>query len=183
MKVVLPHWFDDCLKLNRRIDEAPYLLPNPEIERLDISQPVPLPRGPDLTYSHAHNGGAMAHDPPSPRPNFEAFARKRVRLGEDLELSSRLKTVISTIILQAKGEIVEKVSDANIYVGQFRDGDEYIQASRAGIHVGNLTWLYWMFAHEKWTSPLGKLLHYPIVRGGLPGMEDFVSATYFPFFV
>lgn len=33
IKVVLPHWFDDCLKLGRRIDERPYMLPNPEILR------------------------------------------------------------------------------------------------------------------------------------------------------
>jgi len=49
VKIVLPHWyvrkssthykangdrFDDCLKLGKRIDEKPYLLPDPEIFRV-----------------------------------------------------------------------------------------------------------------------------------------------------
>lgn len=178
VKIVLPHWFDDCLKLGRRIDEAPYLLPNPEIERVANFEPVPLPKGPDLTYSHAHDGGAMALDPPSPKRSSSVFERKKIRLGEDLELSSRLKPVIATVIVQMKGEVVDKVEDADIYVGQFRDGDEYLEASRVGIHVGSLTWLYWICAHGRWASPLAKLLHYPLVRGGLPGMEKLVSIVY-----
>ncbi|KAG0135348.1 BRCT domain-containing protein [Tuber indicum] len=173
IKIVLPHWFDDCLKLGRRIDEAPYLLPNPEIERVANFEPMPLPKGPDLTYSHAHDGGAMALDPPSPKRSSSVFERKKIRLGEDLELSPRLKSVIATVIVQMKGEVVDKVEDADIYVGQFRDGEEYLEASHAGIHVGSLTWLYWICAHGRWTSPLAKLLHYPLVRGGLPGMEKF----------
>ena len=175
VKIVLPHWFDDCLKLGRRIDEAPYLLPNPEIERVANFEPVPLPKGPDLTYSHAHDGGAMALDPPSPKRSSLVFERKKIRLGEDLELSPRLKSVIATVVVQMKGEVVDKVEDADIYIGQFRDGDEYLEASRVGIHVGSLTWLYWICAHGRWASPLAKLLHYPLVRGGLPGMEKFVS--------
>ncbi|KAL7274802.1 regulator of Ty1 Transposition [Rhizina undulata] len=172
VKIVLPHWFDDCLKLNRRIDESPYLLPDPEIERLDSTKPVPLPRGPDLSYSHAHNGGPMSQGPPVPRPDFTVFDRKRVKLSEDLNLSQRLRDVISTIITQAKGEITDKIEDAHVYVCQYREGKDYLQACKRAIIVGNLTWLYWMFAHGEWASPLRRLLHYPIVRGGLPGMRN-----------
>lgn len=117
----------------------------------------------------------MAYDPPSPRPNFAAFNNKRLKLGEDLGLSPRLRVVISTIIQQAKGEIVDKIEDANTYVCQFREGVDYAYAHQNGMDVGNLTWLYWMFAHGEWASPLRRLLHYPLVRGGLPGMHGNVS--------
>ncbi|KAF8474707.1 hypothetical protein BDZ91DRAFT_844988 [Kalaharituber pfeilii] len=170
IKIVLPHWFDDCLKLNRRIDEQPYLLPNPEIERIDSAQPLPLPRGPDLTYTHA-NSAAASKAPPSPRPNFKVFMGKRVLLGKDLDINPRLRGVISDIIQQARGEITEDVLDAHVYVGQWREGLDYVTASRRGLDVGSLTWLYWMFAHGKWTNPLKRLLHYPLVKGGIPGME------------
>lgn len=120
----------------------------------------------------------MAYDPPSPRPNFAVFNGKRVKLGEDLGLSSRLRSVINTIIRQAEGEIVGRIEDANAYVGQFREGEDYTHAHQNGMDVGNLTWLYWMFAHGEWVSPLRRLLHYPIVRGGLPGMHGNVRKNF-----
>lgn len=171
---ILAARFDDCLKLNRRIDEQPYLLPNPEIERVDSTQPLPQPPAPDLTYAHA-NSSISAQAPPSPRPNFKVFSGKQVLLGKDLAINARLRSVISDIIKQARGEITENVKDAHVYVGQWREGSDYITASRKGLDVGNLTWLYWMFAHGKWTSPLKRLLHYPLVRAGIPGMEKAVS--------
>ncbi|KAF8440146.1 hypothetical protein BGX38DRAFT_1097298 [Terfezia claveryi] len=173
VKIVLPHWFDDCLKLNRRIDEQPYLLPNPEIERVDSTQPIPLPRGPDLTYAHA-NPSLSTQVPPSPRPNFNVFTGKRVLLGRDLGINPRLRNVISDIIKQARGEITENVLDAHVYVGQWREGPDYVTASRMGLYVGNLTWMYWMFAHGKWTSPLRRLLHYPLLKGGIPGFQKLI---------
>lgn len=173
IKIVLPHWFDDCLKLNRRIDEQPYLLPDPEIERVHSTQPLPLPRGPDLTYTHA-NSSISLQTPPSPRPNFNVFTGKRVLLGKDLGINPRLRSVISDIIKQARGEITENVLDAHVYVGQWRAGLDYVIASRKGLHVGNLTWLYWMFAHGKWTNPLKRLLHYPLVKGGIQGMNKLI---------
>lgn len=173
IKIVLPHWFDDCLKLNRRIDEQPYLLPNPEIGRVHSTQPLPFPRGPDLTYTHA-NSSISSQAPPSPRPNFNVFTGKRVLLGKDLGINPRLRTVISDIIKQARGEITENVLDAHVYVGQWREGLDYVIASRKGLHVGNLTWLYWMFAHGKWTNPLKRLLHYPLIKGGIQGMNKLI---------
>ena len=34
-KIVLPHWFDDCFKLGRKIKERPYAFPDPELLRED----------------------------------------------------------------------------------------------------------------------------------------------------
>ena len=46
IKVVLPHWFDDCLRLGRKIDEHPYELPDPEILRTGHSKlPIGNSRG------------------------------------------------------------------------------------------------------------------------------------------
>ena len=159
--------------MNRRIDEQPYLLPNPEIERVHSTQPLPFPQGPDLTYTHA-NSSISSQAPPSPRPNFNVFTGKRVLLGKDLGINPRLRSVISDIIKQARGEITENVLDAHVYVGQWREGLDYVTASRKGLHVGNLTWLYWMFAHGKWTNPLKRLLHYPLIKGGIQGMNKLI---------
>jgi hypothetical protein len=176
VKIVLPHWFDDCLKLKRRIDEGPYLLPDPEIEYVDSTAHLSLPPGPDLSYTHSHEGGPMKEDPPKPpREDFNIFDGKRIMLSPDLRLSERLRNVLVGIIKQSKGKPVSNVSEADVYVGYFREGDDYVIASRRHAHVGNLTWLYWMFAHGEWTNPTNRLLHYPIVKGGIPEMRGKVG--------
>jgi hypothetical protein len=172
VKIVLPHWFDDCLKLGRRIDEAPYQLPNPEIETVDAAAPIRMPSV-DLSYIHAHESGPMAGDPPKPpREGYNIFMKKRVVLGADLNINERLRKVLAEIVAQTNGVITDNVEDADVYVGQYREGEDYVKASRRAMYVGNLTWLYWMFAHGEWTSPMNRLLHYPLVRGGIPEMHD-----------
>ncbi|KAA8908448.1 BRCT domain-containing protein [Sphaerosporella brunnea] len=172
VKIVLPHWFDDCLKLGRRIDEAPYQLPNPEIETVDASAPLPMPTV-DLSYMHAREGGLMEKDPPKPpREGYNIFAKKRVMLGKDLNINERLRNVLAGIVVQTSGVLTDNVDDADVYVGMYREGGDYVKASRRSAYVGNLTWLYWMFAHGEWTHPNNRLLHYPIVRGGIPEMWD-----------
>lgn len=109
------------------------------------------------------------------REGFDAFEGKKVKLGVDLGINPRLRRVISEIIVDGKGEVVTALKDANVLVCGFREGHDYRRASRRGLTVGNLLWLYWIFAHGEWTSPLKRLLHYPVVKGGLKGMENAVS--------
>ena len=40
--------------------------------------------------------------------------------------------------------------------------------------MGNLTWLYYMLANDRWISPRCHLLHYPLVRGGMSEMKNMV---------
>src|SRR4030095_9373166 len=60
-----------------------------------------------------------------------------------------------------------------IYICRYREGADYIMASRLGKEVGNLSWLYHLITHNTWTSPLRRLLHYPIARSGIPGFKKF----------
>lgn len=167
--------FDDCLKLGRRINERPYKLPNPEITRVNSTDPVQLP-------SDIHLKGASSPQPgnlPSPRSlsptrdDLTVFQGKKIMLSNDLDLGSRLRGTIQDIIINGGGTVTGNVHKADIYVCQYREGEEYRTASRAGKEVGNLPWLYYLIAHDEWTSPLRRLLHYPIARGGLPNFKNY----------
>ncbi len=65
------------------------------------------------------------------------------------------------------------VHNADIYVCHWRESRDYIFASRAGIDVGNLSWLYHLITHNQWTSPMRRLLHYPLPKEPIPGFQNF----------
>ncbi|KAI0477672.1 BRCT domain-containing protein [Xylariaceae sp. FL0804] len=174
-KIVLPHWFDDCFKLGKRIDEGPYLLPDPEILNTVAEAPIDAP-------SSAHLEGATSAVPdyiptpknsgPGGRPSLTAFEGKTIMLSADLLIRDRLKTIIEELIREGGGELTETVEECDWFVCQFRDGPQYVRASQLGKSVGNLSWLYHVITRNAWTSPLRRLLHYPVPRDGLPGFKD-----------
>lgn len=167
--------FDDCLKLGRRIDERPYLLPGPEILR---NNTIKAPAGTQIR----HLAGAYTPDPTadstdiappvSPRKDCTVFTQKKVLLSSDLGIGSHLRATLEGLITRAGGSITTIVQQADMYVGKYREGSDYIAASRAGKDVGNLTWLYFMITNNTWTSPMRRLLHYPIAKDGMPGFKE-----------
>jgi hypothetical protein len=168
--------FDDCLKLGKKIDDKPYLLPDPEILRKGSDEDVKIP-------STAHIEGAVSvrpeylpHPTDSPitsRRQLKVFNGKKVMIGEDLHLGSRLRAIIEDLIEGGGGHITTTIHKADIYVCHYREGRDYIIASKCRKDVGNLSWLYHLITHNEWTSPFRRLLHYPIPRDGIPGFKDF----------
>ena len=94
-------------------------------------------------------------------------------LSSDLEIGRHLRGTIEDLVVKGGGHVTGSVHKANIFICQYRDSLEYRIASRAGRDVGNLPWLYYLITHNTWTSPLRRLLHYPVARDGLPGFKDF----------
>ncbi len=177
-QIVLPHWFDDCFKLGRKISERPYLLPDPEILRKNnITKVRDINTGilEGATEAVPSSEAPLSSPPGSPtecRKNLIAFQYRKIKLGEDLDLTKHLRATLEALIDHSGATITEDIDEAQIYIGQFRDGKDYIKASRAGKDVGNLAWLYQVINRNRYTSPLSKLLHYPIPRDSLPGFED-----------
>jgi twin BRCT domain len=165
------------LKLGKKIDEKPYSLPGPEIGRLTLADPIGIPPNPDL------KGAVSAYPPEAPpisvesqslfRQEFKVFEGKKVMLSADLGLGSRLRGTVEDLIASGGGSVTGSIHKADIFVCQYREGSDYTTAARAGKEVGNLTWLYYLITNNTWTSPMRRLLHYPIARGGLPGFEKF----------
>lgn len=175
-KIVLPHWFDDCFKLGKRIDEGPYLLPDPEILRVRPEEEIECPPS-------QHLQGATSTLPdyiPTPadtmagaRPKLTVFNEKKVMLSADLSISQRLRAIVQHLIVEGGGDTTDSVEECDMFICQFRDGDHYVRASQLSKDVGNLSWLYYLITNNEWTSPMRRLLHYPVPRNGIPGMRDF----------
>ena len=99
--------FDDCFKLGKRIDEKPYLLPDPEILRKHSHDDVKVPNTPQIE-------GATSPRPeflptPTDTPNvsirkLHVFNAKKVMLAEDLVLGSRLRGILEDLIEKGGGK-------------------------------------------------------------------------------
>jgi hypothetical protein len=95
-----------------------------------------------------------------------------VCLSGDLPINTRLRKILNDVIRRGGGEVVESVDICDMFICQFRDGEEYTNAARSGKDVGNLAWLYHLIVHNEWTSPFRRLLHYPTPKDGIPGFKD-----------
>lgn len=107
----------------------------------------------------------------SPTRPLTVFKDKSVMISDDLELGNRPRGVIENLITGGGGRITQSVHNADIYVCHWREGRDYVFASRYGIDVGNLSWLYHLIANNQWTSPLRRLMHYPLPKGGIKGFH------------
>lgn len=169
IKIVLPHWFDDCLKLGRRIDEQPYLLPDPEYGR-QLQRPPKASEDKHLVGAiHPDPSISPQPTPPAARRGLNIFKNKSVMLAKNLGIGNHLRMTLEDLIEAGQGRVVASVQKANMYVCKYREGNDYKLASRSGKVVGNLAWLYYLITHNAWASPLRRLLHYPVAREGLKG--------------
>ncbi|EGX93245.1 DNA repair protein Rtt107 [Cordyceps militaris CM01] len=172
-KVVLPHWFDDCFKLGKRIDESPYLLPDPEILKKTSDDEIDIPVNDNLDGATSPNPQWLPLPPDGDvaRPPCTVFQQRKVLLGADLNITPRLTKAIRDIIRNGGGKMVDTVDACDMYIGQYRDGEQYVSACQSCKDVGNLSWLYYLIVQNSWTSSLRRLLHYPTPRDGIEGFR------------
>ncbi|CAL3968775.1 unnamed protein product [Diplocarpon coronariae] len=170
-KLVLPHWFDDCLKLGKMIDEKPYLLPEPAYLKGHTGGEIPMASSENIRGAVTARPETLPMPTDSPVRPLTVFKGKALMISSDLELSNRPRGVIEDLITKGGGSITTSVHKADIFVCHWREGRDYVFACRYGIHVGNLSWLYHMITNNEWTNPHRRLMHYPLPKGGIPGFE------------
>lgn len=162
--------------MGRRINERPYILPNPELLDTDAGNIPPTAASENIRGA---TDPEPTDDPSTPPAHLEnaraikAFSNKRVKLGEDINISPRLKETITALIEAGGGSMTEAIDEADIYVCNYRDGEDYVTASRKNIDVGNLSWLYYLITHNEWTNPMRRMLHYPRPLKGIPVFENY----------
>ncbi|KAL8700972.1 MAG: hypothetical protein Q9201_005164 [Fulgogasparrea decipioides] len=172
-KIVLPHWFDDCLRIGKRLEEDPYMLPDPEILRKTPQDPIVENKRPDMQGASSAQPSDLSRLTISGTQRLDIFKGKKVMLNNDLRIGSHLRGTVEDLIENGGGVVTGSVHKADVLICQYRESPEYRWASRAGKEVGNLAWLYYLITYNIWTSPMRRLLHYPVSQHGLPGFNKF----------
>jgi hypothetical protein len=151
------------------------LLPDPEILRARPEDDIPVPASQHLegaTSTSPQYIPTPADSIPGERPKLTVFDGKKIMLSQDLSIGLRLKDIIQTLIRDGGGDMTGNVEECDFFICQYREGEQYITASHAGKDVGNLSWLYYLITNNEWTSPMRRLLHYPVPKNGIPGFQD-----------
>lgn len=163
IRIVLPHWIDDCIRQQRHVDEKPYLLSDPVV--IETGKPN-FERSPQTTTESTS----------------DCLMGKRVYLASDHNLSERLEATVKALITLCGGEIISSLDTTNIdvYVGKFRLGKEFLDCFRASdVDVGSLQWLYSVAMRNEYIAPLqSNLLHFPLPEGDIPELRNMrISVT------
>src|SRR5436190_17637506 len=118
------------------------MLPDPEILRVRADAPVRFMENKDIA-------GASAPEPKSlsipfssaseGRQDLDVFDGKTVMISEDLKIGERLLQSIEQLIRGGGGRVARDVHETDIYICRYREGADYIMASRLGKEVGNLS--------------------------------------------
>ena len=166
--------FDACFKLGKRIDEGPYLLPDPEILHKTSDDDIDIPTNDNLVgaTSVIPDYLPIPKETESARPPVTVFQDQRVLLSWDLSITTRLGKAIEEIVVNGGGKMAREVDDCDMFICHYRDGAQYQHAARSCKVIGSLSWLFSLIVNNQWTNPLHRLLHYPIPRDGIPGFRE-----------
>lgn len=171
IKIVLPHWINDCLKQGKKLSEEPYLLSNPKVhqEKKPMYSLIP----------ESDQNNKLIND--DSLPNIEGkttdfFKDKTFYFSSDYNLSERMSNCFSQLVESNGGHTVStfNVKDIDIYIGKYRSGDEYKKCCLSNrIVVANLQWMYHVLLTNTWILPQNSnLLHYPFPKDPLDEFKN-----------
>ncbi|KAF5370744.1 hypothetical protein D9758_001946 [Tetrapyrgos nigripes] len=194
IKIVLPHWFDDSVRLGlNNLETEPYEWPDPPmLEAMSKASSGPAKKSRKLSPERQALLKTALWDPEKEIPtrfdDRDIFGGRRVLLGLSLELGHRRGAVEAGI--ERTGGIVvdleesdtvqeidkinecDKIDECDIFVTRYRSGKAYYKAVRAGKTIGSLAWLFHVQSVGVLKRPLDQLLHYPIPRHPPDGFSD-----------
>ena len=155
MCILTPHWFDDAVRLGRRIPETPYAWPDPPVLRPGMTlhlddDPLAI-EGRRRRKPAAETGEGT--DAPNDGEHVRVWAGRRVLLSTSLELADGSRRAIEVRIQRAGGVIVSISEDADedveeravdecdVLVTRWRSGKSYFKVCTSEImpHSQDLT--------------------------------------------
>ena len=197
IKIVLPHWFDDCFRLMRRLKETDYEWPNPKFghESLMNDQEArekrhltaPTTEAKDLFKSvHAAEEGKIIKG--LERLHTDLWQGRTILLSHSLELEPTRRQTLQVAIERAGGKVLfveghdtnaaqeeeTKVAEADIVITKYRAGRAYLKAVRERKTIGTLAWLFQVQKTGIMLRPTDQILHYPVRKLQIEGFDKHV---------
>ncbi|KAJ3205438.1 hypothetical protein HK099_000825 [Clydaea vesicula] len=173
LKIVLPHFFNDCLKIKRNLPIEPYLFPNPMLFNCNPED--------FLT-----------------RNNMNVKSRKSGKLELDTEKTLFLsdycfflsQSFVSALPLSEYNDIIEKLSTfgasfvetykenlVQIVLLETRDSYDYVNAINDGKIVANLYWVQEVIKKKFFIDPGEFIFYQPIPSKKIPGLNKIVASV------
>lgn len=202
IKIVLPHWFDDCFRLMCRLKETDYEWPNPKFgyDSLMNDQEaremrhltVPTAEAKDLFKSvQATEEGKNLRG--LERIHNDLWQGRTILLCQSLELESTRRQTLQVAIERAGGKVLfveandasaaqeeeAKVTEADIIITKYRAGRAYLKAVKERKTIGTLAWLFQVQKTGTMLRSTDRILHYPVRKSKIEGFEKHVWARYY----
>lgn len=159
IKLVLPSWFAECLRQQKHVPEAPYLLADPAV-------------GDSGTPNLKEQKEATSRSPAL----SSVLAGKRVYLSTDFNLSKPFIDLLEALVVSHGATLVSEfdVDHIDIFVCKYRSGERFKRCcSSERVHVGLMVWLFRTIASGRYVSPMhSNLLLFPFPKVRIARFEN-----------
>ncbi|KAH7105470.1 BRCT domain-containing protein [Auriculariales sp. MPI-PUGE-AT-0066] len=187
MTILLPHWFDDMYNARRSIPTKVYEFPNPDLfsSKVGISSlalEARLRETGNGTFFRTLVASDKALDDPIDA-SVDVWDNKVVYLSKSLELHDGRRAAVESLLRTGGAKVlqisVSQDSDemaaarsCDVFVTRYRDGPAFGYALKKGKIIGTLAWVLYVAHGGKLSSPLDRLLHFPIPPWPAPGFSE-----------
>ncbi|KAI0278529.1 hypothetical protein BC826DRAFT_649275 [Russula brevipes] len=188
VKVLVPHWFDDSVRLGiRGLSATTYEWPEPAILTLGKSSPDTDEVGNDLLRPQSklprdkralYKAVLMTAEQETKLGQAETrdiWGSRRILLSPDLELSEGRLNAIEAGITRLGGVVVDcdtQCADAfDVLIARYRWGTLYTEGVNGRKLIGSLIWLFHVQSTGTIGTPTAQLLHYPIPKKPIQGFS------------
>ncbi|KDQ26961.1 hypothetical protein PLEOSDRAFT_168763 [Pleurotus ostreatus PC15] len=199
MKILLPHWFDDAVRLGTgSLPTEEYEWPEPKILKPSHTKDTGLQITKDTKKMERTPASKRAlirsqlwtpdASTPMPKPSKNIWGSRRVLLSYTIGLSPERQLTLESTIERAGGVVVRKpesqmdldedeeetilVDEADVLITRYRAGKAYFKALTSHKIIGSLSWLFHVHSSAILSPPTDQLLHYPLPRRGIDGFSS-----------
>ncbi|KAF9499450.1 hypothetical protein BDN71DRAFT_1442113 [Pleurotus eryngii] len=198
MKILLPHWFDDAVRLGTgSLPTEEYEWPEPKILHPPHTKDTGLQITKDTKKVERTPASKRAlirsqlwtpdGSTPIPKPSKNIWGSRKVLLSYTIGLSPERQLTLESSMERAGGVVVRKpesqmdldedeeettlVDEADVLITRFRAGKAYFKALTSHKIIGSLSWLFHVHSSTILSPPTDQLLHYPLPRRGIDGFS------------
>ncbi|KAF9051195.1 hypothetical protein BDZ89DRAFT_1057049 [Hymenopellis radicata] len=176
VKVILPHWFDDCMRIGRgSVELDRYQWPDPPLLKTPgtCDPPKRSQNVDSLKKALFKTAAADVDYDLSKTVRRPIWGQRRLLLSRNLGITPERKGAIESAVENSGGIVirfqddadekdeVEAVDDCDYFITKHRSGKAYFKAARARKTIGNLNWLFHVISSGTISRPADELLHYP----------------------